>query len=102
MIVALKGFKAGLGNWVSMTWRAGWSRFIFIFALSLLLAITAVAQGNNFWRTQSIYQIVTDRFYDGDTGNNNAEGTYSPGNPYGVHGGDFAGIEQKLDYIKSL
>ncbi|HWY31360.1 MAG TPA: alpha-amylase family glycosyl hydrolase, partial [Candidatus Acidoferrum sp.] len=85
-----------------MIWRAGWKSLVFIFVLPLLLAATAVAQGNSFWRTQSIYQIVTDRFYDGDTANDNAEGTYSPGNPYGVHGGDFAGIEQKLDYIKSL
>ncbi len=68
---------------------------------SLFLA-AASAQANNFWRAQSIYQIITDRFYDGDPGNDNAEGTYDPGNPYGIHGGDFAGIEQKLDYIKSL
>src|SRR5579862_1326007 len=57
---------------------------------------------NLFWQTQNIYQIITDRFYDGDTSNDNAEGTYAPGNPTGVHGGDFEGIEQKLDYIKAL
>jgi glycosidase len=57
---------------------------------------------NVFWQAQSIYQIITDRFYDGDTSNDNAEGTYAPGNPTGVHGGDFEGIEQKLDYIKAL
>jgi glycosidase len=60
------------------------------------------AQSNNFWRTQSIYQIITDRFYDGDTNNDNTEGTYDPSNPRGVHGGDFKGIQQKLDYIKAL
>jgi alpha-amylase len=57
---------------------------------------------NALWRTQSIYQIITDRFYDGDPSNNNLEGTYAPSNPTGVHGGDFQGIEQKLDYIKAL
>lgn len=57
---------------------------------------------NLFWQTQNIYQIITDRFYDGDTSNDNAEGTYAPSNPTGVHGGDFEGIEQKLDYIKAL
>jgi glycosidase len=67
-----------------------------------LMATYSPAQSNNFWRTQNIYQIITDRFYDGDTNNDNAEGTYAPGNPTGVHGGDFKGIEQKLDYIKSL
>ena len=38
---------------------------------------------NAFWRTQSIYQIITDRFYDGNTANDNAEGTYAPSNPTG-------------------
>jgi len=57
---------------------------------------------NTFWQGQSIYQIITDRFYDGNTANDNVEGTYAPSNPTGVHGGDFAGLEQKLDYIKSL
>jgi glycosidase len=57
---------------------------------------------NLFWQKQNIYQIITDRFYDGDTSNDNAEGTYAPSNPTGVHGGDFEGIEQKLDYIKAL
>lgn len=57
---------------------------------------------NSYWQAQSIYQIVTDRFYDGNTNNDNVEGTYDPGNPTGVHGGDFAGLEQKLDYIKAL
>ncbi len=57
---------------------------------------------NNLWRSQSIYQIITDRFFDGNTANNNAEGTYNPTSWYGVHGGDFQGIEQKLDYIQAL
>ena len=67
-----------------------------------LLAPDLPAQSNVFWQAQSIYQIVTDRFYDGNLANDNAEGTYAPGKPKGVHGGDFAGIEQKLDYIKAL
>ncbi|MGA2543484.1 MAG: alpha-amylase family glycosyl hydrolase [Verrucomicrobiota bacterium] len=66
------------------------------------MATDSPAQSNAFWRTQSIYQIITDRFYDGDPSNDNAEGTYAPSNPTGVHGGDFQGIEQKLDYIKAL
>jgi len=69
-----------------------------------LLALGARGQNasNGFWQAQSIYQIITDRFFDGNPANDNAEGTYSPSNPTGVHGGDFQGIEQKLDYIKSL
>ena len=60
--------------------------------------------GNHLWQTQSIYQIITDRFFDGDPGNNNADHNYDPAGHRGtsVHGGDFKGIEDKLDYIKSL
>jgi alpha-amylase len=66
------------------------------------MAPASAQTSNNFWRAQSIYQIVTDRFFDGDPSNDNVEGTYAPTNPTGVHGGDFLGIEQKLDYIKAL
>ena len=57
---------------------------------------------NVFWQQQSIYQLITDRFFDGDPSNNNADGNYSPTGTTSVHGGDFKGIEQKLDYIKAL
>ena len=57
---------------------------------------------NEFWQGQSIYQIVTDRFFDGDSSNNNADGNFNPSGPPSVHGGDFKGIEQKLDYIQAL
>jgi alpha-amylase len=98
----MKGVNAGLSRHISMKLKAPWKRLFFILAFPPLLASGAGGQGNSFWQAQSIYQIITDRFYDGDTANDNAEGTYSPSNPTGVHGGDFEGIEQKLDYIKSL
>ena len=68
------------------------------------LRINAQAVSNGFWQAQSIYQIITDRFFDGDPSNNNADGNYDPAGDSGtsVHGGDFKGIEQKLDYIKAL
>jgi glycosidase len=55
-----------------------------------------------FGRAQSIYQVVTDRFFDGDPSNNDADGNYHPLRERGAHGGDFKGLEQKLDYIKAL
>ncbi|NOS68304.1 MAG: hypothetical protein HOP33_00015 [Verrucomicrobia bacterium] len=69
-----------------------------------LAATTSNAQSvsNEFWQAQNIYQIITDRYFDGDAANNNAEGNYSPSGTTSVHGGDFKGIEQKLDYIKAL
>src|SRR5882724_13529569 len=68
------------------------------------LVVPAQSISNGFWQAQSIYQIITDRFFDGDPSNNNVDGNYDPAGHSGtsVHGGDFKGIEEKLDYIKSL
>lgn len=54
-----------------------------------------------------IYQIVTDRFYDGDNSNNDqGSGVYDSrrenGNWRYYWGGDLAGIENKIDYIKGM
>jgi len=77
-----------------------------IVVTSALPLIQAWAQdtSDGFWQEQSIYQIITDRFYDGDPSNDNADGNYDPAGHSGtsVHGGDFKGIEQKLDYVKAL
>ncbi len=59
-------------------------------------------QTPGFWQSQNIYQILTDRFFDGNSTNNTVEGTYNASDPWGVHGGDFKGLEQKLDYIQAL
>jgi len=64
--------------------------------------LQAQNSSNGFWQAQSIYQVITDRYYDGDPSNNNADGNYSPSGTTSVHGGDFKGLEQKLDYIKAL
>lgn len=56
--------------------------------------------GNDFdWDEAIIYFMVTDRFYDGNTSNNIG---VEKDNPSGYHGGDFAGVTQKLDYLKEL
>ncbi|MEY3481103.1 MAG: hypothetical protein RIQ71_1878 [Verrucomicrobiota bacterium] len=56
----------------------------------------------NFWRNQNIYQIITDRFYNGETTNDSAVPNFGAANGGQAHGGDFKGIEKKLDYIKAL
>src|SRR5690348_879085 len=94
-----------IGDFVSRrSCRAGRWIFSAIAAVIVFSAFPLFAQnsGNRFWQRQSIYQIITDRFFDGDPSNNNADGNYRPAGPTSVHGGDFKGIEQKLDYIKSL
>ena len=77
---------------------------LFLLIFSLPFVALAQSSSNEFWQSQNIYQIITDRFFDGDSSNNNAEGNYNPSSSSGssVHGGDFKGIEKKLDYIKSL
>lgn len=57
----------------------------------------------NFWRNQNIYQIITDRFCNGDT-NNDVSGlpNFNASQGGQAHGGDFKGIEKKLDYIQAL
>lgn len=53
----------------------------------------------NDWRDEVIYQVLIDRFANGDAGNDyrvdlSAEGRY--------HGGDWKGLEDRLDYIERL
>ena len=61
------------------------------------------------WDEAVIYFMVTDRFYDGNPSNNgaNGENTYKAAaagkEKDGLyHGGDFAGVTEKLDYLKEL
>lgn len=54
------------------------------------------------WRDLVIYQIFTDRFENGDPSNDAIEGSFNPSSGTAIHGGDFAGIEQRLDYIRTL
>ncbi len=84
--------------------RRGLAGALALAAVLLLPTLPSSAQSasNEFWQAQSIYQIITDRFFDGDASNNNASGNYNPSTTNAVHGGDFKGIEQKLDYIKAL
>jgi glycosidase len=86
----------------SANWLAGVALASCFIATTFVPTRARAQQDPAFWQGQSIYQIITDRFYDGDPSNNNAEGNYSPANSGSVHGGDFKGIEQKLDYIKAL
>ncbi len=87
----------------------------FSWLLALLLSITAksVAAGytDNFtggrtdFRDETIYFMMTTRFYDGDPSNNvlcwdNQQEQIKTGDP--CWRGDFKGVIDKLDYIKAL
>ena len=51
------------------------------------------------WRDEVIYQILVDRFANGDPSN---DYNLAPHDPAKYHGGDWKGIENKLDYIQAL
>lgn len=70
-------------------------------------AVTVVSRDNSNdfdWDEAVIYFAVTDRFFDGNSSNNDAYGTGSYDATQGsmYHGGDFAGLEAKLDYLQDL
>ena len=69
--------------------------------------VDVVNQVSNDFREESIYFLMTTRFYDGDPSNN--EYCWDEGGEYLAFGdgdcawrGDFKGIAEKLDYIKAL
>lgn len=59
---------------------------------------------NDFdWDESVVYFMVTDRFFDGNESNNTASGADTYGDNEGLyHGGDFAGVTAKLDYLQDL
>ncbi|MCK9171228.1 MAG: alpha-amylase family glycosyl hydrolase [Treponema sp.] len=78
-------------------------------------SMTPVNPVSTNWQDQTIYFILTDRFFDGDTTNDKISGLKDQnGNLYdetkvlagqpssGYNGGDIEGIRQKLQYIKDL
>ncbi len=55
------------------------------------------------WRDQVLYFVMTDRFADGDLGNNDqGAGEYRAGDNSRYQGGDLAGLVQRLGYIRGL
>mgnify|MGYP000863052275 FL=1 len=51
------------------------------------------------WRDEVIYQVLVDRFADGDVNNNYL---VRPGALARYQGGDWKGLEDHLDYVKTL
>ena len=77
------------------------------YSTSVQVEVTARTKKNakDFdWDESVIYFMVTDRFFDGNESNNTASGaqTYGKDNAGLYHGGDFAGITQKLGYLEDL
>lgn len=75
-------------------------------ATSVTINVTAkeTATEEFDWDEAVIYFMLTDRFCDGNEANNDAYGVgdYDLENGSAYHGGDFAGVTSKLDYLKDL
>jgi glycosidase len=76
--------------------------------LTLLAVVALVGRGfaafpsPDDWRDITIYQIITDRWDDGDPSNNTLNTTYNPSAGDKTHGGDFKGIQRRLTYLEAL
>ncbi|MBL7662250.1 hypothetical protein JNK13_05805 [bacterium] len=64
----------------------------------LAVAVDSSLAAPNQFVDLRIYQIMIDRFSDGDLANNNNLGVA----PYGFRGGDLRGVIDKLSYIQDL
>lgn len=74
--------------------------------LLFLTSFVAFTYAQDF-KKQVIYQVITDRFFDGDSSNNNpsqSPGLYDSTQTHwrAYWGGDLAGIQQKMTYLKNL
>jgi glycosidase len=80
------------------------------FVTFLTIAALELAQPSSHaadFKRDVIYQIVTDRFFDGDTTNNNppqSSGLFdsTKTNFQAYWGGDLAGIQQKMSYLAAM
>ncbi|WP_148863097.1 alpha-amylase [Marinobacter fonticola] len=70
----------------------------------ILLESVEAEQGQFQWAGATVYFVITDRFANGNAGNDNAYGRKRDGEKdIGTfHGGDFAGLTERLDYLKEL
>ena len=81
--------------------------FVFTALLAMLVALGAVATRAADFKREVVYQIITDRFFDGSSANNNpsqSAGLYdSTKTNWRLYwGGDLAGIQQKMSYLAGL
>lgn len=76
-----------------------------VYKTSTTVKVTSRDADTFDWDEAVIYMTCTDRFFDGNKSNNkeyNKTDEYDPNGALSYHGGDFAGLEQKLDYLDKL
>jgi hypothetical protein len=91
------------------------NKTIYILVLLLVLSVNIVVfainsndVGNKLnYESDVIYQILTDRFFDGDSSNNNPYNLVNSYDPYKTDvnkyfGGDWQGIIDKIQYLANM
>ena len=92
-------------KWKNLFKRVGTTLLLAAISLSAIPPITSSAADS--LRGESVYQIMVDRFYDGDPTNNAAGEAFryaenSQDDFRYMHGGDWQGIIDKISYIKDM
>ena len=82
-----------------------WAALLLLLVSMQSVATDVFTSNRTDFRDESIYFMITTRFYDGDPSNNvlcwdNQEAQKSTKDP--CWRGDFQGVIDKLDYIKAL
>lgn len=76
-----------------------------VYKTSTTVKVTSRDADTFDWDEAVIYMTCTDRFFNGNKTNDKAckeTDKYDPNGALSYHGGDFAGLEQKLDYLDKL
>ena len=84
-----------------------WKSALVRLPLALFVLLAALPARAADFKREVIYQIITDRFFDGSTANNNppqSSGLYdsTKTNWRAYWGGDLQGIQQKMSYLAGL
>jgi glycosidase len=90
-----------------MNFRAVFKNGFIIWALVISFSAAQLQTLAADFKQETIYQILTDRFFDGDTSNNNpsqSSGLFDSTrtNWRAYWGGDFSGIQQKVSYLAGM
>lgn len=96
------GSLSGGENVIKYTVRNGADSQVY----TIKITTPMVARQEYFtWKNANIYFVLTDRFYNGDTSNDNSYHRKRLSGSADVatfHGGDIKGLTQKLDYLNDL
>src|SRR4029077_20968186 len=106
MVTFAVGPSVGRANY-NVTFSGSSGTLSSLAAVTLTVSGAPLTAGTGNFKQQVIYQIVTDRFFDGDPSNDDppqSKGLFDATctNFQMYWGGDFAGIQQKMAYLAGM